>query len=241
MNSSFYSPTSQSDHRRHHHHGPDTLNFGYSGMAYPGGKLFVGCLPYSRCSHDLCEIFSVFGPLVEVALLTTPEGKSKGAAFVTFVNRDDAERALTELQGYTFPNSSRGINISFATKQVRPANPAPRQHTSAPSVISSSSYNEEGEIVPSYLPRSPPGFAKRSSVYIAPQTPERRSSILHRSSIETPELINLSHLTSSPTLGESINPYSILRTNSEINTDLERINEAMIKSLFGDEQSPNAA
>lgn len=215
MNNAFYSPTGQSEHRRHHHTGPDTLNFGYhAGLAYTGGKLFVGCLPYSRCSHDLSEIFAVYGPLVEVALLTTPEGKSKGAAFVTFVNREDAERALTELQGYTFPNSSRGINISFATKQIRPL---PSRQTSAPSVISTSSYDED---VSSYMPRSPPGFAPRPS-YTGPFTPPHRS-------IETPDL----NLSTPPTPG---NPYSILRTNSEINTDLERINEAMIKSLLGEE------
>jgi len=66
-------------------------------------------------------VFGQYGPLVEVALLKNPEGKSKGAAFVTFVHREDSERAMSELQGFTFPNSSRGINISFATKQGRPA------------------------------------------------------------------------------------------------------------------------
>jgi RNA recognition motif-containing protein len=64
---------------------------------------------------DLSEVFSRYGPLFEVALLTTPEGKSKGAAFVTFVNREDADTALDELQGYCFPNSSGESYIRHQT------------------------------------------------------------------------------------------------------------------------------
>ena len=147
---------------------PPTIPFqSESSMSSPSGsKLFVGCLPYSRSSLDLSELFSRYGPLVEVALLTTPDGKSKGAAFVTFVNRNDADIALTELQGYCFPNSSRGINISFATKQTRPTSvpPAilgnskirlssPLRHT--PSSLSTS-YTPQGM---SEDPSTPPGFS----------------------------------------------------------------------------------
>jgi RNA recognition motif-containing protein len=220
MNSAFFSPSGHMEHRRHNHQAPDTINFGYSGITHSGGKLFVGCLPYSRCSHDLREIFSVYGPLVEVALLTTPEGKSKGAAFVTFVHREDAERAAAALQGYMFPNSSRGINISFATKQTRPV-----RQTSAPSVISSSSYDEESS---SYLSRSPPGFDRRTPTYSEQATQYENS---------TPDLM------STPTIGESL--FSILgRTtttdnNTTDNSNLDLINEAMIKSLFGEESTDN--
>ena len=117
------------------------------------GKLFVGCLPYSRTSEDLTLIFSQYGPLVEVALLSTPEGKSKGAAFITFVNREDAAVAARELQGFVFPNSSRGINISFASKQTRPA----RQLYGGPSPSSSATTYSTNGVTED--PITPPGFS----------------------------------------------------------------------------------
>lgn len=137
------------------------------------GKLFVGCLPYSRNSEDLSSVFSQYGPLVEVALLMNPEGKSKGAAFVTFVNREDAERAMNELQGYTFPNSSRGINISFATKQARPT-VRPPLFVPSPS-SSATTYSNGAPANVSDEPLTPPGFTA------APRIVEKTESysILH--------------------------------------------------------------
>jgi len=221
-----------------------------------GGKLFVGCLPYSRSSNDLSDLFSRFGTLVEVALLTTPDGKSKGAAFVTFVDKDDAEKALNELQGYTFPNSSRGINISFATKQTRPGG-APLIPT-APSTpvrsVSASTFMSgtptagvsRYQMVPP--PVTPPGFTDQS-------TPPLTSLVSSHplltpfsysppaGPIDTPisgtdeilRYIQSRHsgaaITAAPT------SYSILRKTSDISgpvqPELEQINEAMLKSLFG--------
>ncbi len=54
----------------------------------------------------------------QVALLTSPEGKSKGAAFVTYAYTENAQQAVQQLNGYVFPNSTRPINVSFATKQT---------------------------------------------------------------------------------------------------------------------------
>jgi RNA recognition motif-containing protein len=88
-----------------------------SGLQAPC-KLFIGCLPYSRTSQDLSDLFGTYGTILETALLTTPDGKSKGAAFITFANKDDAGRALAELDGFTFLNSTRPINVSYATNQT---------------------------------------------------------------------------------------------------------------------------
>ncbi|EER04398.1 conserved hypothetical protein, partial [Perkinsus marinus ATCC 50983] len=79
--------------------------------------LFVGCLPYSKTTLDLAQLFGQFGPILEVALLTNSEGKSKGAAFVTFAYAPDAEAAMS-MNEYCFPGSSRSINVSYATNQT---------------------------------------------------------------------------------------------------------------------------
>jgi len=81
-------------------------------------KLFVGCLPYSKTAQDIADLFSPFGTLIEVAILTDYSGKSRGAAFVTFSKTSEAKRALDELKGFAFPKSTRPINISFAYKQT---------------------------------------------------------------------------------------------------------------------------
>jgi RNA recognition motif-containing protein len=183
-------------------------------------KLFVGCLPYSRTSADLSDLFSQYGPLVEVALLTTPEGKSKGAAFVTFVSKSDADRAMSALQGYCFPNSSRGINISFATKQSRPGGPplSGQAYQGSPVSSSAATYapmtlNEE--------PATPPGF-----------TPP---GYKHTSDIGSPFSPNdlLKYLSETQGSGPA---FSILRRNSEdALNDMEKINRELLSSIFGDE------
>ncbi len=81
-------------------------------------KLFVGCLPYSKNVYDLTNLFHPFGPILEVALLVGPDGKSKGAAFVTFAYTENAIQAIDQLNGYIFPNSTRPINVSLAAKQT---------------------------------------------------------------------------------------------------------------------------
>lgn len=187
-----------------------------------GAKLFVGCLPYSRTSGDLSDLFSQYGPLIEVALLTTPEGKSKGAAFVTFVNKADADRALSELQGYCFPNSSRGINISFATKQSRPG-AAPPVYQGSPVSSSAATYaplmvNEEPTTPPGF---TPPGFRE------SPSPPQLNSF----SSSDLLKYISESH-------GTTPSSFSILRRGSEdVLNEMEKINRDLLSSIFGEANS----
>ena len=202
------------------------------GNSASGAKLFVGCLPYSRSSMDLSEVFSRYGPLLEVALLTTPEGKSKGAAFVTFVNREDADTALNELQGYCFPNSSRGINISFATKQTRPtAIPTnhhhAQKHSSSPSHYTPSSSSTD--------PMTPPGFSAPPSVVI--QGGGGSLSLFDPStSYDSDDLIKFlaGHASSH---GDG-SPFSILPGHTEELTPsadvLDTINHDLLSSIFGE-------
>ena len=81
-------------------------------------KLFVGCLPYSKTAQDIADLFSEFGTLVEVAILTDYSGKSRGAAFVTFSKAHEAKSAVEHLSGFCFPKSTRPLNISYAHKHM---------------------------------------------------------------------------------------------------------------------------
>ena len=211
-----------------------------AGSVSGGAKLFVGCLPYSRTSVDLSDLFTKYGPLVEVAMLTTPDGKSKGAAFVTYVDKADAEKAMSSLQGYCFPNSSRGINISFATKQARPGAPplstatglAGKLHTPSPSGSTATTYSSAAHL--GEEPLTPPGFSIPAVLH---EEQSSYSSFLSAPSVDTSLFGSytsediLKYLTRN---GDD-SPYSILRRGSEEEpTELAQINKDVLNSIFGE-------
>ncbi len=47
-------------------------------------KLFVGQVPFEANEGDLWNVFSTIGNILELVILRTPQGKSKGCAFVTY-------------------------------------------------------------------------------------------------------------------------------------------------------------
>lgn len=62
-------------------------------------KLFVGQVPFEASEGDLWPVFSAIGNILELVVLRTPQGKSKGCAFVTYENRMMAEKAIRQLDG----------------------------------------------------------------------------------------------------------------------------------------------
>lgn len=104
---------------------------GSSAPATPAGKqkrqskseanatLFVSSLPYNATSTDLVTHFSFIGPIRHGFVATDKEtGKSKGVGYVTYAMREDAERALAELDGGAFGDKGRKIRVSWADKKV---------------------------------------------------------------------------------------------------------------------------
>lgn len=63
-------------------------------------KLYVGSLPYSITEDELQALFSPYGEIESVRIITDKfTGQSKGFGFVTMVNQNDAEKAAQELNG----------------------------------------------------------------------------------------------------------------------------------------------
>ena len=55
--------------------------------------------------QDLQELFRPFGPVTRIYVAFNREtGESRGFAFVNFVNKDDAQRAINKLDGYGYDN-----------------------------------------------------------------------------------------------------------------------------------------
>lgn len=80
-------------------------------------KLFVGNLSWSMTQEDVENLFSEHGELAECQLVTHRDtGRSRGFAFVTYVNEEDAQKAIealneTEIDG-------RPIRVSVAKPKV---------------------------------------------------------------------------------------------------------------------------
>lgn len=85
-------------------------------------KLYVGSLPFSTTEEELHELFSSFGPIASVRIVTDKfTGMSKGFGFVEMENADDARKAVEGLNGKALNGRTLIVN------DARPEQPrAPR-------------------------------------------------------------------------------------------------------------------
>lgn len=82
-------------------------------------KLYVGNFPYSVSENDLRDVFSAYGPIEEVRLISDREtGRSKGFAFITFATQSAAESAL-EQNGKDL--KGRALRVNVAQDKPKPA------------------------------------------------------------------------------------------------------------------------
>ena len=62
-------------------------------------KLYVGNIAFECHEEDLAEIFADVGPVGEVSLVRDNEGKIRGFGFITMRSKDDADKAIEQLDG----------------------------------------------------------------------------------------------------------------------------------------------
>ena len=91
-----------------------------SGSAGLGGKgvdLFVFHLPVSVSEDELQQLFALYGPVLNVAVMRDRRtGEHKGFGFVTMQNVADAENAVKYLTGYAL--GSKYLKVSFKTNKT---------------------------------------------------------------------------------------------------------------------------
>jgi cold-inducible RNA-binding protein len=76
-------------------------------------KLFVGNLSFNTTENDLQDAFAAHGTVVETNLVTDrTTGRPRGFAFVTMSTDEDAQKALTALNGKSI--DGRALNVSVA-------------------------------------------------------------------------------------------------------------------------------
>src|SRR5512134_3054487 len=84
-------------------------------------KLYVGNLSYTTHDEDLREAFSKIGEVLSVTLIVDQDtGRSKGFGFVEMGSDDDANKAISSMNGTTFMDRTITVN------EARPKTDRPR-------------------------------------------------------------------------------------------------------------------
>ena len=74
-------------------------------------KLYVGNLPYTTSEDDLRNLFSQYGTVESVAVITDREtGRSKGFGFVEFGDDNEARNAISALSGQDYNGRALTVN-----------------------------------------------------------------------------------------------------------------------------------
>lgn len=87
-------------------------------------KLYVGNLPFSVSDEDLRALFSSYGEISEAVLIKDKfSGRSKGFGFVTFSNEEDAQKAISEMNGKEVQGRELKVNEAKPMDPDRPRPP----------------------------------------------------------------------------------------------------------------------
>jgi cold-inducible RNA-binding protein len=74
-------------------------------------NLFVGNLPFTATEDELRDMFSAFGEVQQVRIMTDRDtGRSRGFAFVEMPDDEAAEKAVADLNGKDFGGRPLTIN-----------------------------------------------------------------------------------------------------------------------------------
>ena len=83
-----------------------------------GKKLFVGNLSWNVRDEELKAAFSEVGTVEEaVVIIDRMKNRSKGFGFVTFSTEDEAQKAMTEMNGKEI--DGRAVNVSLAREEKK--------------------------------------------------------------------------------------------------------------------------
>lgn len=83
-------------------------------------KLYVGNLPFTTNDTELGELFSPYGVVASVNVITDREtGRPRGFGFVEFENANEAQAAQAALDGRDF--GGRALRVNEAQERQRPA------------------------------------------------------------------------------------------------------------------------
>ncbi len=76
-------------------------------------KLFVGNLPWSVTDQDLEDMFAPFGAVGSAKVITDRDtGRSRGFGFVEMASSEEAQKAITALNGRDVDGRQLTVNLA---------------------------------------------------------------------------------------------------------------------------------
>nr|ACS36114.1 RNA-binding protein Elav2 [Capitella teleta] len=95
-----------------------------SGEQIKGANLYVRNIPRTMTQNELEEIFSPHGEIIQSRILTdVGSGQSKGVGFILFNTRDQAENAISHLDGFVPEGGELPFNVKHAEDNRGKARP----------------------------------------------------------------------------------------------------------------------
>lgn len=84
-------------------------------------KLYVGNLSFNTIENDLHDAFAAHGTVVEVNLMMDrASGRSRGFAFVTMGTPEEAQKAISALNGAELDGRALTVNIARPREERPP-------------------------------------------------------------------------------------------------------------------------
>lgn len=80
-------------------------------------RLYVGNLPKSVTDDSLRDFFASYAPLITAEVVRGRRGIPRGFGYVELSNNEDAERAITELDGSQL--EGQAVTVAVARKRPR--------------------------------------------------------------------------------------------------------------------------
>jgi RNA recognition motif-containing protein len=88
-----------------------------------GKKIYVGSLPYSVNEQKLSDLFTQYGSVTSVKIISDKySGQSKGFGFVEMASADEAQKAITALNGTQLEGRTLVVNEA-RPMESRPGSP----------------------------------------------------------------------------------------------------------------------
>lgn len=76
-------------------------------------NLFVGNLTFATTTGDLEAMFAEFGDVAKAQVITDRDtGRSRGFGFVEMSSKEDAEKAISSLDGKDFSGRQLKVNVA---------------------------------------------------------------------------------------------------------------------------------
>ena len=84
-------------------------------------KLYVGNLPFASTAQDLEALFGQVGTVSVVEIIFDKfTGRSRGFAFITMGNGDEAQKAVEKFHGYELEGRALAVNIARPREERAP-------------------------------------------------------------------------------------------------------------------------